>query len=328
MVKGSTPIRLGAFASVALGLAAAASAQLTTPMYEVYKVQGSGSRWAKVGAKVTDSAAWTPLKPGDRLSGGVAIHVPIRNAVQLVMVPVEPPTIFQIESGALVSIDEVGRKDNAAVTRLGLAYGAIRAGVVESESRSDLEIRSPNATLSKRGTWGFRFWVERGTGRWQMSLSERGLIEAIQNNSSQRRVVYPGQTINHMMSRWIESMRFSLPVNVQDLYGLKGSDLGFIIQNNTGFGILLGGGGDQNTILGQVRGPATFQGNTLFNSLFDNNQPLADRTSQYSLGRVIRDRLTQNQINRAIINRNEGNFGIGFGSVPLNTNYGPNAKGR
>ena len=45
---------------------------------------------------------------------------------------------------------------DAKVLRMGLGHGAVRGGVAETTLRSDLSIETPTATLSKRGTIGFR----------------------------------------------------------------------------------------------------------------------------------------------------------------------------
>src|SRR5262249_43555745 len=128
------------------------------------------------------------------------------------------------------------------ITRLGLGKGAIRAGVAEGALRSDLEIRSPVATLAKRGTWNFRFYAERGTGQFEISLADRGVIDAIKNATGERRVVLAGQAVGAAMLRWIDTARFITPVNVQDWLGLKGAELTFNVSHQTGLGVLLPGG--------------------------------------------------------------------------------------
>jgi len=292
--------------------------------FRVIKVEG-GARYSKVGTKTTDNTGWTQAKVGDLVGGGLQFHVPLRSMMQLVMEPAEPPTIVMLEPGTLASIDELFKKEATPTTRLGLAYGAIRAGVAEGTVRGDLEIRSPNATLSKRGTWGFRMWVERGTGRWQMSLADRGLVEAIQNQSNQRRLIFPGQSVNQRMSYWIQSARFNVPVSVPDVFGVKGGDASFLNNNTTGFNILVTNGGNQNSIypFGQSGNLKSLQLNA--SNLFGQQQSALTSTSGLLLGQAISNRLNQNN---NVTNRPDGNFGVGFGRVPLNFGTAPSAKRR
>lgn len=282
--------------------------------FEVIELTGK-PRWAKVGVDPKASNGWSLARIGDRLGGGIQINCPLRSQIKLAMVPATPATVVMLEASTLASIDDLVKGEaNAAVVRLGLAYGAFRAGVAEGDVRSDLEIRSPVATLSKRGTWGFRFYVERGTGRWEMSLAERGLVEA-RNNLGQSRLIRPGQWVNQFMARWIESVRFNRPVFVQDLYGLKGSDLTFFLTQSDGLGILLPGGNQLNIFNEAGRGRIPLDRLNLGN-LFTNNgaQGLSQSTQQLRLYRALADRLR----NVGPIRLNDGDFGVGFGFVPIN----------
>lgn len=291
--------------------------------FQVYRLDGK-VRAAKVGTDPTSAKGWNYLKVGDQVSSGMMVDVPLRSSVQFVQQPSDPPTIVMLESSTLASFDEIRRKEGVAFNRLSVARGAIRAGVVEEGSaKSDLEIRSPNATLSKRGTYGFRLWVGPG-GRWEMSLADRGLVEAIQNNNQRRRLIYPGQTVNQRMSQWIQTARFNLPVSVQDLYGLKGADAQFNMLNNSGFGFLLLGTNTQGIGPHQFNSPNG--GTSLLNALGGQGTTGAG-TNQLRLARAIQNRATQNRTTNRIFNNSGGNFGIGFGSVPINQN-GASARKR
>lgn len=308
---------------VLLGNAQTARAEDQPMTFQVYKLDGT-VRVSKIGTSPTSSTGWTSLKVGDHVGAGTQINVPLRSSIQLIQQPSDPPTIVMIESSTFASFDDLRMKDGKAITRLSIDRGAIRAGVVEEGSaKSDLEIRSPNATLSKRGTYGFRLWVGPG-GRWEMSLADRGLVEAIQANSNRRRLIYPGQTVNQRMSQWIQTARFNLPVSVQDLYGLKGADAQFNMLNNSGFGFLLLGTNTQGIGAKQFASP---NGDiSLLNAIAGQGTTGAG-TNQLRLSRAIQSRISQTRNTNRLFNNTGGNFGIGFGSVPITQN-GSSARKR
>ena len=71
------------------------------------------------------------------------------------------------------ALDPARRLGSRAIARF------VRAGVAEGGLKSDFTIDSPVATLSKRGTWNFALYYERETERFEISLLDRGLVEAI-----------------------------------------------------------------------------------------------------------------------------------------------------
>ncbi len=315
-------VACAAFASpAALQSARAEDVPMT---FQVYRLDGT-VRVSKIGTSPTASTGWTSLKVGDHVGAGTQINVPLRSSIQLIQQPSDPPTIVMIESSTFASFDDLRMKDGKAITRLSIDRGAIRAGVVEEGSaKSDLEIRSPNATLSKRGTYGFRFWVGAG-GRWEMSLADRGLVEAIQRNGSQRRMIYPGQSVNQRMSQWIQTARFNLPVNVQDLYGLKGADAQFNMLNNSGFGFLLLGTSTQG--IGPKQFAAPNGGTGILNAL-GGQGTTGGGTNSLRLSQAINARINQSRNSNRVFNNSGGNFGVGFGTVPINANGNPSARKR
>jgi hypothetical protein len=111
---------------------------------------------------------------------------------------------------------------------------------------------------------------------------------------------------------------------VQDLYGIKGADAQFNMLNNSGFGFLLLGTNTQGI------GPKQFAppngGTSLLNALADQGTTGAG-TNQLRLSRAIQSRISQNRNTNRIFNNSGGNFGIGFGTVPINQS-GASAKRR
>ncbi|MFO0973222.1 MAG: hypothetical protein U1A27_07275 [Phycisphaerae bacterium] len=268
---------------------------------------------AKIGTDQKSSQGWTAIKVGDALAGGVQLDVPVRSALLLVLEPATPPSVIMVESMTFASIDELALSSESAKTRLGLAYGAIRAGVAEGGLRSDMQIESPVATLSKRGTWDFRFEYERGTGRWSMTLADRGLVEAINRLSGQRQLILPGQAVNQLMARWVQSAQFNRQVQLIP-YGLMGKDQQFFYENSDGLGILLRGGGNQVALFGNggIVGPGNPK-NGLARLLGDSS---GGQTGQLRLFQALQTRALFGNRQPGTIGSPDGSFGIGFGTVP------------
>lgn len=167
---------------------------------------------------------WTTAKAGDRLPPGTRIQTFIRSHVVLTFMD---DTTIMIESGTSASIDEFRRSSDMKTVRLGIAHGAIRGASAETTLRSDLAIESPTATLSKRGTIGFRIEYEPVTGRFVISLETEGLVEALNKLTNQRRTLRPGQYVTEAMLRWIETAIFDDYIPVTDFHGMTDGDRHF-----------------------------------------------------------------------------------------------------
>ncbi|QDV89986.1 hypothetical protein RAS2_10620 [Phycisphaerae bacterium RAS2] len=235
-----------------------------TLVYEAVEVQGN-VRVAPTGTDPKVRAGWDSLKTGDTIKAGQQISVGIRSKVKLVARPADPPTVLLFDRLSLVNISELQIKDGAARSRIQLAHGAVRAGVAEGSTRSDMEIEAPVAVLSKKGTDIFQIEYD-GNGQYRMSLSEqgRGLIQAIQTQSTsfgglqnfRSRFVTPGQFITQALTRAIDNVQFDRTVNVNDVFGLGGADQLFAMLNDRGLGIMLNPGGNWTNLLGN-NNPAT-----------------------------------------------------------------------
>jgi len=256
-------------------------------VFEVVEIQGNvivGPVGLKVG-----QPGWTALKLRDRIGAGDVVFTSLRSKLKLAALPAKPPTVMMLESGTLLNIEEAAIVKGVAKVRLGLGYGAVRAGVAEGQVRSDMEITCPVATLSKKGTDIFRF--EYANGRFNMSLSPlgRGMIQAILHQSGQSRSITPGQFVTHQMGLAIDNVKFDRGVNINDVWGLVGNDKLFTLMNNHGFGFLLPQGGNM-----------AFFGAP--------NQGLFGQPGFLSQG--------QRFPRRSRVNQHDGNFGIGQGSLP------------
>ncbi|MCZ6681751.1 MAG: hypothetical protein O7B26_01130 [Planctomycetota bacterium] len=266
--------------------------------YQVIAITGK-VRVAKFGADPQSDVGWRPVKKGELLGRGLQILTSMRSKLKLAAYPNKPPTVILIEQLSLVGINDLRFEGGAAKSRLGLGYGAIRAGVAEGEIRSDMKIECPTATLSKKGTDIFRF--EYRNNRWSMSLSPlgRGQIRAIQNRysgivggrrwtsgSMRTRNVFPGQLVTQAMARTIDTTAFSRNINVQDAFGLQDIEIKLLELYGNGRGVRLLGGnaidvqnpnqGSQLTGAGQMStstdmGRATGV-NTFLRNIFDQFQ--------------------------------------------------------
>lgn len=307
------------FASLALGLfvgSAPARAEDPQPqsqpaakngdlVYEVVEVQGK-AHVAPTGTDPLKNDGWTPIKVGDQLHAGQLVRVfTVRSKVKVVARPADPPTVMLFDRGTLVNISELAIVNGAAKSRIQLGYGQIKAGVAEGTVRSDMEIESPVATLSKRGT--DIFGMEYGNGQYKMFLTDkgRGLIQAIQTQAtaygSQRlneaRFVTPGQFITHQLLRAIDNVQFDREVNVNDVFGLGKSDSLFSMLNDRGLGVFLNPNGTLQ--LSQPGGvPQPFQ--------LPGEQPVVQRTMQSFVNPQVRQTPTNSG----------GDFGVGQGALP------------
>jgi len=206
--------------------------------YQVVEVAGT-VRAAAIGVDAKAPAGWHNVQVAEFITAGMQIETAFRSKVKLVMVPADPPTVIMIERSTLLQFSELRYEKGTAKARIELGHGAVRAGVAEGNVRSDMQIASPAAVLSKQGTDIFRFWYFNSND-WGMSLSERGrgLIRAIQLKQGgttggglggfDSRFVRPGQSVNQEMLRTIETELFNRFVNVNDLFGLTTGDIQLI----------------------------------------------------------------------------------------------------
>ncbi len=216
------------------------------PQYFVVERLNGIAKVAPVGVDVFEEDKWKELKQGDKLGAGVQLYVTGQSQVKLVLEPASPPTVMLIEAFTQLSIEDLAIREGTSTTRIALASGAIRAGVIESTTRSDFLIEAPTATLSKKGTDIFRF--EYQNGRFHMSLSSqgRGLVQAIKykfNNSgdivdAKSRFVTRGQFVTQQMMRAIDNVKYDRDIQVSDFVGLTTEEQLNLLFNN-GLAILL-----------------------------------------------------------------------------------------
>lgn len=216
------------------------------PQAVVIEVSGSVDH-AQAGVSVLADEGWTPVKLNDKFSPGTQIRTGLRSHVNFRF---GETTIISIRSATHASIDQFYRSATSENVRIGLGYGTIRGGSTQSTLHSDVIVDSPIATLAKRGTEGWQFWVEPATGRFNISLSKHGLVEAIQkmgSSQTQSRMVRPGEyaTQNNIANMWIQQDIFDRNVNFYEPDWITQSDALFTAFNTGGFGSLAAGGGSE-----------------------------------------------------------------------------------
>ena len=230
----------------------AAHGQTTQPVEpltaQVASVAGSVF-WAPAGTSPTETNAWKPANVGDEYAAGTQIKTSLRSSVVLTF---GDDTVVKVERMTLASIDQFHKSATTKTTRLGLGYGAVRAGVAEGELRSDFTIDSPVATLSKRGTDGIYFYQEPRSGRYYISLARAGELELLKQISQQRRGLRKGESATNQMLGFIARARLDRNFNFFGAH-LAGAEVQFQLRNGSGLAVLDPGAGQQTfSKLGRV----------------------------------------------------------------------------
>jgi hypothetical protein len=209
----------------------------TAVQARVIDVKGRAQH-APVGTAVTDAQAWQPIHLDDVYSAGTLVRTSLGSHVTLQFGSEEPYTVVMVERMTLANLTSLYKTATEKVSRVSVNYGAIRGGVSEGGLRSSFVVDSTVATLTKRGTWGFRLFVERGTGRYTISLADRGLVEALNNITRQRQALSPGQYVTQAMIRWVDQTTFDRLITMQDRFGLTVDEIQFLAFNSTGLGVI------------------------------------------------------------------------------------------
>ena len=260
---------------------------------KVHEVYGS-VKISKIGTDPKMSSEWRPLRAGEEVHANEQIRTGFRGRAKLYAQPATPPTVVMVQGGSLISFEELALRGGVSRSRIGLRYGAIRAGVAEGQVRSDMEISCPVATLSKRGTDIFELSYLKGQFRMSLSPMGRGMLRAFQFQYGSRgnltrtrsRFITPGQFITKNILQAIDSVQMDRSINISDPFGMQGSELLFQLLNDGGLSVLFAQGTDLSSIVAPSEA----------------GQQAPDTQTLQPLG--------------ATPGRREGDFGIGGGLIP------------
>lgn len=205
---------------------------------------------------------WTPVEVDDLLAPGTQIRTGLRSSVNLQF---GEATFASIRSLTFASIDDARRSAQRETVQLGLGYGTIRGASTEGEVVSAVTVDSPHATLAKRGTEGWQIFVEAQTGRFEISLAQFGLVEAIQRLGAKRtraRRVRPGEYANqkNIANLWLRQAVFDRAVNFFEPQGITTAEAVCAAEYPGGFASLAPGGGTDLMVLTDRRAPVEAAG--------------------------------------------------------------------
>ncbi len=268
-----------------------APAERTPITARVLEVRGD-AKHAPLGSK-----DWQPCQVDDEYPEETVLLTGVRSSVKLQIGTDDTYTALVIEPASKTLLSEAYTTEDTKRVNIGVGYGRIRAGVVEGGLKSDFTVESPVATLSKRGTWNFGLYYERGTDRFEIFLLDRGLIDAFSRVTGQRRRVLPGQLVNQIMRRWLDEAKFHHTVPISDILGQGDMEVAFNRMQQDGLRVLNPDGGQ--TVLIDLSSAAS---RAAFARLARENLPT--HTPQIRPGRQVRA---------------EGFFGTGRGEqlIPL-----------
>jgi len=190
-----------------------------------------------------DSDEYQPCQLNDEYPEGTKIITGVRSSIKLQIGDEEPYTCMLIDAVGKTLLSEAYKTAETKRVRVGVGYGRIRAGVAEGGLKSDFTVDSPVATLSKRGTWGFSLFYERDTDCFDVGLSDRGLIEVINQLTNERRLLNPRELVTQAMRLWLDQAKFARNVPVADVLGQSDVEVVYNRLQQDGLGVLQPGGG-------------------------------------------------------------------------------------
>lgn len=173
------------------------------------------------------SDEWQPCAVGDTYPEQTVIRTGIRSSVKLQIGEDDTYTAVVVDSATKTVLSELFTTPESKRVRIGVGYGRIRAGVVEGGLKSDFTVDSPVATLSKRGTWNFGLFYERGTDRFEIFLLDQGLVEAFDRITRERRTVLPREQVTQAMRRWMDEVQLLRNVPIPDILGQGDIEVAF-----------------------------------------------------------------------------------------------------
>ena len=207
--------------------------------------------WSLPGVSPAGDDGWQPVKVDDLLAPGTQIRTHLGAGVNLQF---GETTFAGIRGLSFASIDDARRSAQRETVKLGLGYGTIRGASSEGEVVSEVTVDSPHATLAKRGTEGWQIFVEAQTGRFEVSLAESGLVEAIQRLGADRtrtRLIRPGEYANqkNIANLWLRQAVFDRAVKFFEPQGITTAEAACATEYPGGLASLAPGAGTDLMVL-------------------------------------------------------------------------------
>ncbi len=245
-----------------------------------------------------DSTDWQPCRVAEEYPEQTVILTGVRSSVKFQIGDDDTYTALVVEPVSQTILSEAYQTADTKRVRIGVGYGRMRAGVAEGGLKSDFAVDCPVATLSKRGTWDFGLFYERGTDHFEMFLLDQGLVEVLDKLSNQRRTLLPRELVTQAMRRWADEAQFRRNVPIVDALGQGDIGVAFNELQQSGLRVLNPEGGP--TVL----------------------LDLSSSFAETNFSQIVRDQLPPTPITPGPIRtrvRPEGFFGTGRGDelVPL-----------
>lgn len=211
------------------GQASQPVAAKTTIKAKAIEVNGSVD-WAAL-----DSNDWKAVKLNDEFNEKTKFRTGVKSSLKLQIGDEAPYSCLLVDAVGKTVLSEAWKDADTKRVRVGVAYGKVRAGVAEGGLKSDFTVDSADATLSKKGTWGFELFYSRD-GQFEIGLTEFGLVEALSKVTGERRDVQPGQLVTQAMRRWLDQAQFK-NVPVADVLGQSNIEVAFNRLDAEGLGV-------------------------------------------------------------------------------------------
>jgi len=245
-----------------------------------------------------ESTDWQPCQVDEEYPEQTVILTGVRSSTKLQIGDDDTYTAVVIEPVSRTILSEAYRTADTKRVRIGVGYGRMRAGVAEGGLKSDFTVDSPVATLSKRGTWDFGLFYERGTDRFEIFLLDQGLVDAFSKLTGEHRTVLPREVVTQAMRRWADEAQLLRNVAIPDILGQGDFAVAFNALEQSGLRVLNPEGGP--TVL----------------------LDLSSSFAQENFADLVRTRLPPAAVTPALLGprvRPEGYFGTGRGDelVPL-----------
>jgi len=218
-------VTLLCLAAVAAGEATTQPATTTQPAGEALKVTVVSVEGLAEKLAAGQGDEWTPLRAGDELDELTVIRTGLRTKVVLRFADRGEVVV---DRATKIGVGEFSRQGGGLVrTRLGLKYGTMRATVDSSRGPNDVEVSTPVATLTVRGTAGdIGYSGDRGlglrgrAGTWRLAVGNRS------------RSVQAGEAANNQLTPSFEIMKRQREIVLGDLSGgLTADEIDNIISN-------------------------------------------------------------------------------------------------